>query len=300
MRGFGIARGRALRASLIIGAVTATLVALAAPAWACDVIVTGTTTCTDGAHVVTWTFQNSESDKVMSIDYALAATPSRAYSVSGWSPTVGFNGSTSATTVVPGNDAGPLNVDVSASWDNGFYNTDFGSVDLGAACAPPPTTTTPTTQPVTPTTQPVTPTTEAPPPTDTTPTTEAPPPTDTTPTTEAPPTTKVAGTTVVVTTTPPKHSTTTTAPATVTTVGQEGGGLPTTSTKPTGAKELPFTGSSSVYVIFFGLCAVAAGGALLLHKRSAMPLHTGAVTPADTRRQLERKRRALSVYLPRR
>ena len=68
MRGFGIARGRALRASLIIGAVTATLVALAAPAWACDVIVTGTTTCTDGAHVVTWTFQNSESDKVMSID----------------------------------------------------------------------------------------------------------------------------------------------------------------------------------------------------------------------------------------
>ena len=62
----------------------------------------------------------------------LAATPSRAYSVSGWSPTVGFNGSTSATTVVPGNDAGPLNVDVSASWDNGFYNTDFGSVDLGS------------------------------------------------------------------------------------------------------------------------------------------------------------------------
>jgi hypothetical protein len=299
MRGFGIARGRALRASLIIGVVTATLVALAAPAWACDVIVSGTTTCTDGAHVVTWTFQNSESDKMMSINYALAATPSHMYTVSGWSPTVGFNGSTSATTTVPGNDAGPLNIDVSASWDNGFTNVDYGSVDLGAACPAPPTTTT-TTQPPTTTTPPVTPTTEAPPPTDTTPTTEAPPPTDTTPTTEAPPTTKVAGTTIVVTTTPPKHSTTTTAAATVTTVGQQGGGLPTTSTKPTGAKELPFTGSSTAYVIFFGLCAVAAGGALLLHKRSAMPLHTGAVTPADARKQLERRRRALSVYLPRR
>ena len=129
-----------------------------------------------------------------------------------------------------------------------------------------------------------------------------PPPTDAAPPTDdaTTPTTQVEGTTIVVTTTTPKHATTTTRRATVTTADEQGGGFPTTSTKPgAGAKELPFTGSSTTYVMFFGLCVITAGGASLLHRRSVMPLHTGAATPADVRRRLERKRRALSVYLPR-
>ena len=292
-RAIGIARGPVLRAGLVIGVAVTTLVALAAPAWSCSAIISGSTTCSDGAHVVTWTIGNSESDKVMTINYALAATPTDVYAVTGFSATVGYSGSTSATTVVPYTQTGQLNIDVSASWSNGSNAVDFASVNLGDTCPGPPATTSTTT-----TTQPSTTTTAAPPTTATTPPTNTSPPTNTTPTTETP-TTRVAATTIVVTTTAPRRTTTT--QSTITIVRRQGGGPVTTTTKPgAGAKELPFTGSSTDSVIFFGLVALASGGALLLHKRSAMPLHTGCATSADVQRDLERRRRALTVYLPRR
>jgi LPXTG-motif cell wall-anchored protein len=75
-------------------------------------------------------------------------------------------------------------------------------------------------------------------------------------------TTELHGTTTIFTTT-------TTQPETTTTLREQGGTIPTTTTEPvTVPGTLPRTGSSSAVIIMFALSCIAAGGLLMIRKRS--------------------------------
>jgi hypothetical protein len=51
-------------------------------------------------------------------------------------------------------------------------------------------------------------------------------------------------------------------------------------------------------MIIFGLCFITVGGAVLMHKRNALAALRGHETNEELRRQSERKKRSLWVYLP--
>ena len=95
----------------------------------------------------------------------------------------------------------------------------------------------------------------------------------------------------------------TTAPRTATTVGGAGTpgsptpGRPTTTTEP-GPPTLPRTGTATTFLLVFGAFFVAIGGSILMHKRNSWASVRGHETTADVRKNLEQKRRALTVYLP--
>jgi LPXTG-motif cell wall-anchored protein len=273
-----IARGRAGRVGLVAGLIAAGVFALAAPASAHNAAVSGSTSCSDGAHVVTWSIGN-DWPTPMTIASATAVVGGQSYAVTGYANPVSMTGTT-ATSVVPGGVSGTIVLTVHVTWSD-WAQTPTASVDLLSNCSTtttqstttttyPVTTTTQhhcdcesttTTQPVTTTTQhhcecsttttqPVTTTTVA----DTT-TTIA----DTTTTQPVTTTTsqihELGSTTIVTTTTKPKATTTLAAAGT----------LPST---PTDAV-LPHTGSSTTFPVIFGGLCLALGAGLALRKRSA-------------------------------
>jgi LPXTG-motif cell wall-anchored protein len=309
---------RRRRVALLVGVIAAVIVGMALPAWAHHPILSGETECTNGDHVVSWTIENNQTDQAMTIDSAIAAmVPGGAeYPVTGYTSPVGNSGSTNATTIVPGNVTGTIELTVDASWPDGVTSTKDVSVELVDTCTS--TSTTTTTAATTTTTTAATTTTTVPETTTTVPetTTTVPETTTTVPettTTVAETTTTVPETTTTVpetttttvpettttvseTTTTGPETTTTTVPETTTTVPQttstdvggittiattttstpitgEGSTVPTvggqaTTTAPPGAAELPRTGSSSGYAVFFGLSCIAGGALLLIRRRS--------------------------------
>jgi LPXTG-motif cell wall-anchored protein len=312
---------RRRRVALLVGIIAAVVVGMALPAWAHHPILSGETECTNGDHVVSWTIENNQTDQAMTIDSATAAMVigGAEYPVTGYTSPVGNSGTTHATTIVPGNVTGTIELTVDASWPDGITSIKDVSVELVDTCTSTSTTTTTASTTTTTTTVPETTTTTVPETTTTVPettttvpqttTTTVPETTTTVPettttvsetTTTVPETTTTTvpetTTTVSETTTTLPETTTTTVPETTTTVPQttstdvggittiattttttpvtgEGSTVPTvggqaTTAAPTGAAELPRTGSSSGYAVFFGLSCIAGGALLLIRRRS--------------------------------
>ena len=60
-----IARSRSGRAALVAGVAVATVLGFATPAWAHHPVLQGSTTCSDGVHVVHWSTGTSETTEAM-------------------------------------------------------------------------------------------------------------------------------------------------------------------------------------------------------------------------------------------
>jgi len=240
-------------------------VGLSAPAFAHHAILSGEMVCANNDHVITWSIGNNRDDEAMTIVWAEATVNGQTYAVTGYSSPVGFLGTTTATTVVPGPVQGDITLTVHVTWPT-YENTNTTEIPItggtcGCGCTS--TTTSTTTEPTTTTTEATTTTTEA-----TTTTTEA-----TTTTTQPEETT----TTTMPTTTSTQAEGTTTI-VTTTTLGHQGSTVPTTQPPTTQAPtttqappqgELPFTGSGMTFPLVFGLGSLLLGGFFAFRKRSA-------------------------------
>jgi hypothetical protein len=106
--------------ALATGLVVAIVAALAAPGFACDAIVTASSSCANGSQVITWTISSDRTDLEMDITHALAhigVVPNATYyPTTGWASAVAPGGSTTATTVVPLGVTGTLQLDLYVFW----------------------------------------------------------------------------------------------------------------------------------------------------------------------------------------
>jgi LPXTG-motif cell wall-anchored protein len=219
----------------------------AAPAYAHHSVLSGSTECSDGEHVVTWTIENiSGVNLPMTIDAASATNDGDNHTVTGYTSPVPDSDTTSATSVLPGGSTGDVTLHVEVSWPDDYTWSGDTSVELEHDCTPASSTTTEAT----------TTTTEA---TTTT--------TGVTTTTAAPTTSTTIGsagsTTVPVFTVPP--------PVTATTTDTPISGQATTTTAAPGAVtgNLPFTGGDMGFPILFGLSLLGGGTLLVVRKRRA-------------------------------
>jgi LPXTG-motif cell wall-anchored protein len=130
---------------------TALLLAWARPAWAHHVAVSGTTSCPDANHLVTWTIHNVETlpDRTMTIVSASAEVNGTTYAVTGYNSTVAPDGDTQATSTVPGDVEGTITITVHVTWPDSYTGTATGSVELTPPCNDTTTTTPSTTTPTT-------------------------------------------------------------------------------------------------------------------------------------------------------
>jgi LPXTG-motif cell wall-anchored protein len=131
--------------------VVAIVLAFARPAWAHTVAVTGSTSCPDANHLVSWDIHNNEtsSDRTLTILSATATIGGNTYAVQGYDAVVPPQGDTQATTVIPGDVTGTVTITVQAHWPDDFKNHATGSVELQAPCLDTSTTVPPTTAPPT-------------------------------------------------------------------------------------------------------------------------------------------------------
>ena len=117
---WGVARSRVGRLALATGLVAAIVVALAAPGFACDAIVTASTSCATGSQVITWTISSDRTDLEMDIAHALAhvgvAPDATYFPTTGWAAAIAPGGTTTATTVVPMNMTGTITLDLYVYW----------------------------------------------------------------------------------------------------------------------------------------------------------------------------------------
>jgi LPXTG-motif cell wall-anchored protein len=275
-RVLGIARSRAGRVGLVAGLVATGVFALAAPASAHNAAVSGTTSCSDGTHVVHWTIGN-DWPTPMTIASATAKIGNQSYAVTGYANPVSMAGTT-ATSVVPGGTSGTITLSLHVTWSD-YQQSPTASVVLLSNCSTTTTqATTTTTYPVTTTTQhrcdcdttttqPVTTTTQHRCECETTTTlpetttTVADSTTTTLPVTTTTDIHELGSTTIVTTTTKPK-------PHASTTVAAQGSTVPTTQPIASDAV-LPHTGSGTTLPAIFGGLCLALGAALALRKRSA-------------------------------
>ncbi len=135
-------RGR--RVVIVTGIVAAVVMGLAAPAWAHHPALSGTTVCTNAEHVVTWTIENSETNHPggMAIAEATATIGAQSYPVTGYTSPLPNLGTTSATTIVPGDVTGTIKLRVVGVWTaDGHTSTRSTTVDLIENCVPQSTTT---------------------------------------------------------------------------------------------------------------------------------------------------------------
>src|SRR4051794_2525512 len=139
---------------LVAGIAVAGLIGLTLPASAHHADITGWSACSNGVHVVHWSFTNSQSDMQMTIDSAAAAIGVNAYSVDGYTSPVANSGSTDATSTVPGNVTGTIKATLHVSWPDKYSVISTGEVNIPQSCCECQTTT--TTQPTTTTSQPTT------------------------------------------------------------------------------------------------------------------------------------------------
>lgn len=132
-------------ALLTLGIVTA----LATPAFAHTPDLTGEVVCaTNGHQVVTWTVTNSEavdsSNLTMTVDEITVSSgtvdPITAGTVFPPQPEAGST--QTATTDLPGSEAGVVTLTVAGSWSDGWKESQSASVTLPGTCTEPVTTTT--------------------------------------------------------------------------------------------------------------------------------------------------------------
>jgi LPXTG-motif cell wall-anchored protein len=134
--------------SLTFLAIVAASFAIAVPAGAHPATVTGVASCSDGAHLVTWTITNGLAKKPMTVT-ATSIAEGVVYNVSVVTNPVPGGGSTEATTVVPGGVTGAITITVVGTWPDGFSRTVTATVGLPDKCTPTETTAPPTTAPPT-------------------------------------------------------------------------------------------------------------------------------------------------------
>lgn len=234
--------------------------ASALPAWAHYPLVSGSSACTAGQYVISWTVKNSETTQKMTVDSATVT----AGTVTGLTGVYNGSASRTATTTLPGTQTGTVTLSVHGTWPDGVKATKSASVTLKGDCQPPVTTTSSTTTTSTSTTSSTTTTSSS---STTTTSTTAP---STTTTTAAPTTTTTAAPTTTTTaapttTTTAPTTTTTVAPTTTTTVKTEVLGETTTTTagvttqvlgehlsKPAPGGALPHTGAAVGLLAFIG------------------------------------------------
>jgi len=130
---FGIGRSRAGRFGLVAGVVVAALGGLSAPAYAHHAIVSGSTVCAGNDHVITWSIGNNRDDEAMTIESATATVNGDTYAVTGYTSPVGFSGTTTATTVVPGSVDGTVTLSVHVTWPT-YENVNTADVPLQGGC----------------------------------------------------------------------------------------------------------------------------------------------------------------------
>jgi LPXTG-motif cell wall-anchored protein len=236
--------------SVAAAVVAAAVLSTAAPAYAHHSVLSGSTECSDGEHVVTWSIQAvSVVHLPMTIESASATNNGTTYSVTGYTSPVTDGETTYATTVLPAGSTGTVTLHVHSTWPDNVEYTDETSVELVTDCQPGTTTTT---------AAPTTTTTEAP-----TSTTEAP----TTTTEDSTTTTTIViegSTTVPPFTVPPPVGSTSTPPGPPITEQ----GTPTTVPGAVNGN-LPHTGGDAGFPIVFGLSLLGAGALLVMRRRRA-------------------------------
>jgi LPXTG-motif cell wall-anchored protein len=129
-------------------AIVAAFLAFAVPAGAHMAEVTGVASCSDGAHLVTWTITNNHLHKATTVT-ASASAEGVAYDVSVVTNPIPADSSTEATTVVPGGVTGTVTITVVATWSDEFTRTVTATVGLPHRCSTTETTAPPTTVPPT-------------------------------------------------------------------------------------------------------------------------------------------------------
>jgi len=124
------------------------MLGLAAPAWSCYALASGTVNCTTGA--VQWTITNGPQGGPMTTQWALAEGDA-VYTVTGYANPLGNSATTTALTTVPPDASNLLTLRMGVFWpvDN-FSSVVTATVDLGTICGRP-TTSTSTTTTTTPT-----------------------------------------------------------------------------------------------------------------------------------------------------
>jgi hypothetical protein len=141
-RGTSRNRRRAVVGAAGVAIIAMFVVGTALPAWAHHPVLSGTTVCSDGEHVISWTIGNSESGWVMHIDTATAVLGGQSFAVTGYTPNVAKLGSTSATSTLPGGSIGTVTITVKATWTDGITETRSATVTLSSHCSGGTTTTT--------------------------------------------------------------------------------------------------------------------------------------------------------------
>jgi hypothetical protein len=127
-------------------AIVAVSLAIAIPAGAHTFGVTGTATCSDGSHLVTWSITNGLEKKAMTIT-ATAEAAGVTYDVAIVTNPVPGAATTQATTVVPGGVTGDVVITVVATWPDEFTRTETATVALPDACSTTTSTSPDTTMP---------------------------------------------------------------------------------------------------------------------------------------------------------
>jgi LPXTG-motif cell wall-anchored protein len=142
-------RSRARSAGVITIVVVAVVLVFARPAWAHSPSASGTTSCPDANHIVSWTINNPDTDfgaaTILSATARLHATN---YAVTGYDASIPPAGSTHATTTVPGGETGSIRLTVRVRWADNFEGEAKASVELQPPCnetTTVPSTTTPST-----------------------------------------------------------------------------------------------------------------------------------------------------------
>lgn len=126
---------------------------LSADAYANSVTATGTTTCIDGQHAISWSITNGDKRLPMTVDAEADLPPSMTFHVGVLTNPVPARGVTEAVSFVPGDVVGTVTLNMTGTWPNGIHKPATAAVVLEASC-PTTTTTTPTTEPVTTTSMP--------------------------------------------------------------------------------------------------------------------------------------------------
>jgi LPXTG-motif cell wall-anchored protein len=136
-------RARGQGAVIAAAVVVAAVFALAAPASAHTVAVSGTTSCPDGEHVVSWTLHNQETlpDRPMTVVAATATVGGQTFAVTGFDTTVAPGGNTQGTTIVPGDVNGTIEITVRVAWPDNYRGRATNTVLLQPPCEHSTTTT---------------------------------------------------------------------------------------------------------------------------------------------------------------
>jgi hypothetical protein len=137
-------RSRTRRLAVFASVVLGVLAITAVPASAHTLAIVGTTTCSDGAHVVTFTLSNDFST-TMTVTNATASINGTTYPIVADGTTVSPTSSITASVTIPGPVTGTVDATAHGTWPDGVNHTVTTTVPLVMDCSETTTTTSTTT-----------------------------------------------------------------------------------------------------------------------------------------------------------